>query len=277
LIAQCRLLAVALCLVALRVSAACPPQDFTPPRSVRIDGEAVLLVVHASAGFDPRYATKHGTDQAIALARSRRMPVIYLQDDSPGRDYFADDCEPDYRVRSQGGELGFDLSRVSRLYVVGGHLEMCLSTAINEVLLQWAKQPPRNRTVTYFMDAIYSNGKMIDPSDPFYKDFDRFMGIVGHGRPAGEQWPKLTLLETMGVIIREEHEIDYLKQILPRWDRTFPKSHRIDLTLNGGSPHLLRTAEGKRAATITFRFLDSAINLQPPNCSSPDVGAGCDR
>lgn len=273
----CRLLPLALCLVALRASAICPQPDFTPSRSVRIDAEAVLLVVHASASFDPRYATKRGTDEAIAFARSRRMPVIHLQDDSPEHVYFAEACQPDFRVRSEGGELGFDLGRVSRLYVAGGHLEMCLSTAINEVLLQWAKQPPRNRTVTYFMDAIYSNGKLIDASDPFYKDFDRFMGIIVHGRPAGEQWPKLTLLETMGVIIREDHEIDYLKQILPRWDRTFPGSYRIDLTLNGGAPHVLRTAEGKRAATITFRFLDSALNLLPPNCGSLAGEAECGR
>ena len=45
LIAQCRLLAVALCLVALRVSAACPPQDFTPPPRVN---SAVIRCVFRS-------------------------------------------------------------------------------------------------------------------------------------------------------------------------------------------------------------------------------------
>ena len=123
---------------------------------------------------------------------------------------------------------------------------------------------PRNRQITYFMDAIYSNGKLVDPGDAFYADFQRFMGVVTYGRPGGEHWPKLTLLETMGVIIREEHELDYLKQTLPRWDRTFPENYRIELQLNDSVKKVLRTADGWQPPTVLFRFLDSALSLTAP-------------
>ena len=56
------------------------------------------------------------------------------------------------------------------------------------------------------MDGIFSNGKNIADTDPYYKDYVRFMGIVNYSRPAGEYFPKLTLLETMGVIVTEARQ-----------------------------------------------------------------------
>jgi hypothetical protein len=114
------------------------------------------------------------------------------------------------------------------------------------------------------MDAIYSNGKLIDPADPFYSDFQRFMGIVAYGRPGGEHWPKLNLLESMGVIVREEHQLEYLKQALPRWDTTFPPTYRVELQLNDSVKKVLRPAEGWTPPTVLFRFVDSALNLATP-------------
>lgn len=149
----------------------------------------------------------------------------------------------------------------AHLYIVGGHLELCLSAALHDILLQWSKQPPRNLTVTYLMDAIYSNGKLVDPAEPYYGDFVKFMNVVTYGRPGGEHWPKLSLLETMGVIIREDHEMLYLKQVLPRWDRTFPPSYRVELQLNDSVKKVLRPAAGWHPPTLLFHFVDSAINL----------------
>ena len=114
------------------------------------------------------------------------------------------------------------------------------------------------------MDAIYSNGKMIEPADPFYADFERFMGIVTYGRPGGEHWPKLSLLETMGIILREDHELEYIKKILPRWDRTFPRNYRIAVQMNDSVKKVLRTAPGWNPPTVLFRFVDSALNLSEP-------------
>jgi hypothetical protein len=111
------------------------------------------------------------------------------------------------------------------------------------------------------MDAIYSNGRMIEPADPFYRDFDRFLSIVSYGRPGGEHWPKLSLLETMGVIRREDHQFDYIRKILPRWDTTFPDAFRIEVQLNDSVKKVLRPAAGWHPPTVLFHFVDSALRL----------------
>jgi hypothetical protein len=150
------------------------------------------------------------------------------------------------------------------------NLELCLSTALHDILHQWSKQPPRNLTVTYLMDAIYSNGKHIQPTEPFYQDFVRFLDVVTYGRPGGEHWPKLSLLETMGIIIREDHELAYLKQVLPRWDTTFPESVRVEVQLNDSVKKVLRSSPGWHPPTLLFRFVDSALNLAPTPASGRD-------
>jgi len=242
------------------VRAACPPHEVTPPSKVHIAGDAVMIVVHESSTYDARFATKRGVDEAVRFAKTRKIPVIYLQDDTPDEFYFMEDCHPDYWVFSAGGEVSFKVP-ASHLYIVGGHLELCMSTALHDIIQQWTRRPPRNVTITYLMDAIYSNGKMIDPSDPFYEDFERFLGIVTYGRPGGEHWPKLSLLETMGIIRKEEHELEYIKQILPRWDTTFPKNYRIEVQLNNSVKKVLRSADGWRPPTVLFHFVDSALLL----------------
>lgn len=244
--------------------AACPPHAFTDPAHIRIKGDTLMIVTHATATHDARYATKRGVDEAVRFAKGQHIPVIYLQDDTPERFYFMEDCNPDYWAASQGGEVNFAVP-ASHLYIVGGHLEMCMSATLHDVLYQWAKKPPaRKLTVTYFMDAIYSNGKLVESDAVFYADFQRFMGVVTYGRPGGEHWPKLSLLETMGVIVREDHELEYLRQALPRWDRTFPDSWRIELQLNDSVKKVLRAAPGWNPPTLLFRFVDSALNLSQP-------------
>lgn len=243
--------------------AACPAPRFTTPEKIQLKSDAVLLVVHASAAFDARVASKRGIDEAVRFARHRNLPVIYLHDDGPPADYFTADCDPDYTVRSNGGELGFDLT-ARQVYVVGGHLELCLATAVNELIYRWAQMPASDRTLTFLMDGIYSNGKSIDPAAPYYADFNRFMDIVTWGRPGGEHWPKLTLLETMGIIRSEEHELDYIKEILPRWDTTFSDNYRIEVRMNQSVPKVLRAAPGWQPPTIRFEFIDTAAALDTP-------------
>jgi hypothetical protein len=213
--------------------------------------------------YDARFATKRGVDEAVRLAKSRKIPVIYLQDDTPDEFYFMADCYPDHWVFSQGGEIRFEVT-ASHVYIVGGHLELCMSAALHDIIHQWSKRSPRDFTVTYLMDAIYSNGRMIEDSDPFFADFERFMGIVTWGRPGGEHWPKLSLLETMGIIKREDHELDYIKKILPRWDRTFPENFRVAVQMNGSVKKVLRAAPGWNPPTLLFQFYDSALSLAEP-------------
>ncbi len=237
--------------------AVCAEHTLADPSRVRLAGDAVLIVTHPSSTYDARVAAKRGTDDAVRFAKDNRIPVVYLQDDSPLRYYYVDDCAPDYWVFSKGGEVEFDLP-VSHVYLAGGHLELCLGETLNDVLLIWSRKPPRSLTVTFLMDGIYSNGKSVEESDPYYGDFTRFMRVVTYGRPAGEHWPKLTLLETMGVINKEEHELEYLKKILPRWDRTMPAEYRIELQLNDSVVKVLRPGPGWNPPTLRFHFVDSA-------------------
>lgn len=240
--------------------AACRQSEFTPPSKVKINGDSVMIVVHESSTYDARFSTKRGVDEAVRFAKAKKIPVIYLQDDTPDEYYFMEDCHPDYWVFSAGGEISFNVT-VNHVYIVGGHLELCMSAALHDITYQWAKRPPRDYRITYLMDAIYSNGKMIDPSDPYYHDFDRFLKIVTYGRPGGEHWPKLSLLETMGIIRSEEHELNYIKQILPRWDTTFPDNYRIEVQMNRSVKKVLRAADGWYPPTVTFHFVDSALFL----------------
>ena len=244
----------------LSLSWACQEAKTTLPTHIHIPGDSVMIVVHETATYDARYSTKRGVDEAVRFAKARRIPVIYLVDESPEKYYFMEDCTPDYWVSSAGGEISFDVS-ADHLYVVGGHLEACMSATLHDVIYQWAKRAPKNHTITYFMDAIYSNGKLVEPSDKFYRSFNRFLSIVTYGRPGGEHWPKLSLLETMGVIRDESLQLDYLTKVLPRWDTTFPASYRIELQLDQSVKKVLRPAPGWFPPTVLFHFIDSALTL----------------
>jgi len=236
-----------------------------------------MIVTHATSIHDARLATKRGVDEAIHFAKSKQIPVIYLQDDSPEQYYFMEDCYPDYWVFSEGGEILFDV-RPSHVYVAGGHLEICLSSTLHDVLFAWAKQPKRNLTVTYLMDAIYSNGKSIEESDPYYTDFQKFMSVVTYGRPEGEYWPKLTLLETMGVIKKEKDELEYLKKILPHYARTLPADYRVELRLEDAALRVLKPANGLYPPTLRFEFVGSALNLfEPAGLQTAEARLGTDR
>jgi hypothetical protein len=243
--------------------ASCPVQSFTDSKAVRLNTDAVLIVTHPSSDFDARLASKRGIDDAVRFAKSHRIPVVVLQDDAPAASYFMDECNPEYRIVSSGGEITFNVMP-SHVYVVGGHLELCLGRTVNDIILQWSRQTPRakdNLTVTYLMDAIYANGKAIEEDDQFYKSYARFMEIVTWGRPAGEHWPKVTLLETMGIIGGGAEQMDFLKRILPRYDRTMPDAYRVELRLNHEPAQILRQASGWFPPTLRFEFFSSFLEL----------------
>ena len=241
--------------------ASCPEPRFTDPGAIQIKDRAVLIVTHASSVFEPRHATKYGVDAAVRFAKQGKIPVVYLVDESPLQSYFFEDCQPDYWVKSIDGDIAFPVN-VQQIYLAGGHAELCLSRSIHDLILQAAQRSQRNLTVTYLMDAVYSNGKTVDESDPFYKDFTSFLSVVTYGRPGGERWPKLTLLEAMGAIKRLEWDYMYLKELLPRWDRTFSEDYRVELQMGELETRVLRRGAGLKPPTIKFHFIDSADLIQ---------------
>jgi hypothetical protein len=250
--------ALASCL-SLPALAACPSHAFTDPANVRLAGSSVMIVTHASSNDDGRIATKLGVDEAIRFAKERRIPVVYLQDDRPEDAYFMEDCNPDYWVFSTG-EVRFDVP-ASRLYLIGGHLEECMSTTVHDVLLDWSRKPRRNLTVTYFMDGIFSNGRYVQSTDSWSGRYHRFISIVTYAKPAGEHFQKVTLLETMAVIRDERKQYEYLGRVLPHFERTMP-DYRVELKLMDAPARVLQRGRGERPPVLRFHFIDSAISVE---------------
>lgn len=241
--------------------AACRNYRPTPAEQVRIAGDSVLIVTHATATHDPRFSTKYGVDQAVKWAKEKNIPIVYLVDETPVELYLMDDCHPTYWVKSNDGDITFPV-RQSNVFFAGGHLEMCLSRTIHDVLSQSARLKNRSIRFTYFMDAIYSNGKSIEPDDPYYRDFSSFLSVVTYGRPGGETWPKLSLLETLGVIKSLDHDYRYLTKILPRWDNTLSDGVHVDLTIEGNNTQRLRSGSGIFSPRFEFLFVESASAMR---------------
>lgn len=249
--------ALALLLLSHAALAACQRPPFTPPALVSLDSDAVLLVTHASTTYDTRLSSKLGVDRAIRAARKKGIPVVYLEDRTPEDQYFTADCSPDYRVFSRDGEVPFEV-KASRVYVVGGHLEYCLSRTVKDVIASWARQPVRDRNLTFLMDGIYSTGELIEESDPFYQDFRQFKRAIAHRRTDADPSPKFSLLETLGLIDREETELEFLRRALPNSGEVLTSAYDIVLSLNGALSQKIRGESEKAAARIRFNFVDSA-------------------
>ncbi len=257
------LAALALALCSQPGFASCPQHLLTEPDKVILNGDSVLIVTHASMFYDARLSSKRGVDEAVKYAKSSNIPVVYLQDGSPDSDYFMNDCSPDYWVYSENGELSFDI-KPTQVYIVGGHLEKCMYTTVKDLLTSWAKQPAKDLTLTYFMDGIYSNGELVRKTDPYYRDFEIFMRAATRGRPGGEYWPKLNLLETMGVINKEEHELEFLMDAVPEFEKIMPPGYRVELQMNNSVVKVLQPAPGWHPPTLRFRFVDSALKMVSP-------------
>jgi hypothetical protein len=242
-------------------AAACGPYKRSSPAEVRINADAMLVVTHASARYDARLSTKRGVDSAVRFAKSKGLPVLYLEDGSPAEFQLPDDCNPDHWLHSEEGELPVDF-RGNQVYVAGGHLEVCLANTLVDVMDRWARQPRRDLTITYFMDAIYSNGKEVADSDPWQRDFANFLSVVTYGRPATSDWPKVALLETMGIIVSESRQFDYLERIVPHHSRFFGADYRVEIGLND-RVRVIQQGRGSRPPVLRFQFLDSAAGTGP--------------
>jgi hypothetical protein len=251
------ILALALAVFSEAALAVCQKPPFTHPARVVLDSDAVLLVTHASATYDTRQSSKLGIDRAVRFARQKGIPVIYLEDKTPEAQYFTADCSPDYRVFSRDGELPFEL-KATHVYVVGGHLEHCLARTVEGVVSSWARQQVRDRTLTFLMDGIYSTGELVEESDPFYKDLRQFKRAIAHRRTDADPMPKLTLLETLGLIDEEETEIEFVKRALPYSGEVLTAAYEVELSLNNTLSRKVQTEPGKALGRIRFNFLDSA-------------------
>lgn len=257
------ILALALAVFSEAALAVCQKPPFTHPAQVVLDSDAVLLVTHASATYDSRLSSKLGIDRAVRFARQKGIPVIYLEDKTPEEQYFTADCSPDYRVFSRDGELSFEV-KATHVYVVGGHLEHCLARTVEGVVHSWARQQVRDRTLTFLMDGIYSTGELIEEADSFYKDFAQFRRAIAHRRTDADPMPKLTLLETLGLIDEEETEIEFVKRALPYSGEVLTSTYEVELSLNNTLTRTMPSEPGQARGRIRFNFLDSAAKVGAP-------------
>lgn len=259
------LLALALSVSCGVATASCPEQPFTRPEDVRLDSDPALLVVHASNVFDPLYASKHGIEAATRYARLNHIRVVYLQDDADAQAYFTDDCRPDYRLRSEYGELSIEI-RAAEIYLAGGHLEQCLHATEQDVLSSWSRQPRRNRTLTYLMDGIYSDGELVRDEDGYSQNFALIWRALNYHSNEDDEHPgpKITLLQSLGLIGNEAEETAYLKRALPDYTTFAQLGYRVAMQVNTGPLQILREASAASAPTLLFRFVDSASDLALP-------------
>lgn len=248
---------LALVLLSQAALAVCPRPPFTPPSQVVLNSDAVMLVTHASATYDTRMSGKLGVDRAIRAARQKGIPAVYLEDRTPETQYYTAECSPDYRVFSRDGEVPFEV-KASRVFVVGGHLEHCLARTVKEVIASLARQPVRDRNLTFLMDGIYSTGELIDESDPFYQGFRQFKRAIAHRRTDADPAPKFSLLETLGLIDQEETEVEFLRRAQPNSGEVLTSAYDVLLSLNGTLSQKIRGEPELAAAKIRFNFVDSA-------------------
>lgn len=239
----------------------CPPRALASADDIQLEHDAVLIVTHANAKYDARLATKFGGDQATGFARARGIPMVYLLDDAVEANYFTGECTPEYRLYSASGELGFEVHS-PHVYVAGGHLEQCLLNTVNEVIYSWAIQEERDPSLTFLMDAIYSSGEQIKADDEYFADYNTFMRILGHGRSEEGFWPKITLLETAGLIRQQKRVVDYLKRTLPNFENALLPDYRIELYLNDVEVAVLQDTLTWDSPVLQIRFVYSASGIQ---------------
>ncbi len=238
----------------------CPPLTPGAPAEIRADQDSLLILTHASTKYDGRLATKYGVDRATRFARRHGIPMVYLQDDADESNYFTEDCSPQYWLYSASGELGFEVQS-SNVYVAGGHLEQCLFTTINEVISSWAGQEKRDISLTYLMDAIYSSGELIRDSDEYSTDYGMFMRVLNYGRAEDAPWPKITLLETAGLIRQQDRVVEYMKRTLPDFRSSLSRNYRVELYLNDDEVAVLQDPPVWDTPVLKIHFVDSALKL----------------
>lgn len=254
------LFVVALALFPCLAQAYCQTRPLSSPDQVSLDTDSVLIVTHASARYDTRFSTKQGLDYATSIARGKGIPLVYLHDDAAEQDYLTKDCAPEYWVLSENGELGFHVLP-SHVYVAGGHLEQCLFHTVQSVIFSWSMQDERDLTLTFLMDAIYSSGDLVNDSDDYHANFGAFMSVLEHGRGEDDPWPKITLLETMGIISQQKYALEYLKRALPDFGNTMQPDYRVELQLNDSPVKVLQDMPAWNSPTLRFQFVDSARKL----------------
>lgn len=255
------LLFIVLALCAGLAHAYCPPRPLGTPDEIKVVQDSLLIVTHASTKYDARLATKYGLDLATNFARMRGIPMVYLQDDAIEANYFTEECAPEYWLYSASGELGFEVQS-SNVFLAGGHLEQCLFTTVNEVILSWAGQEERDLSMTFLMDAIYSSGELIMDGDEYFADYSTFMRILNYGRGEDGPWPKITLLETAGLIRQQARVVEYLKRTLPNLETSLPRDYRVELYLNDAEVAVLRDPLLWSSPVLQIRFVDSASGIQ---------------
>lgn len=251
---------IALALLPGLAQAYCPTRPLSSPDQVSLDTDSVLIVTHASARYDTRFSTKQGLDYATSIARGKGVPLVYLHDDAAEQDYFTKDCAPEYWIFSENGELGFHVLP-SHVYVAGGHLEQCLFRTVQDVIFSWSMQNERDLTLTFLMDAIYSSGELVSDSDDYYTNFGAFMRVLEHGRAEDDPWPKITLLQTMGIISQQKQALDYLKRALPDFASAMQPDYRVELQLNNSPVKVLQDMPAWNSPVLKFQFVDSARKL----------------
>jgi hypothetical protein len=243
--------------VAAALAAPCGTHGWTDATRVALPADQpVLIVTHPSTLWDGRFSSKVGMDAAVAYAKKRSYPVIYLEDNADEQTYFFSDCSPTYWVDSSGGEFAFRVPS-NHVYSVGGHWELCQANTQSDLMTAWSSKRDVPLTFTQVLDGLYAYGQYVRSDDPYANDFNRFMDIVSFRKP-GYDWPKRkhNMLEMMGVIQNDAREVEYLKRGLPPFTQIHA-SYKIELWYNGRMIETLRQGRPTNPPVLKMEFIDS--------------------
>lgn len=254
------------------MSASCGVPKFTPSENVKLTGDKVMIVTHPSTQWDGQFSSKFGMDAAVKFAKKQKIPVIYLEDSNSynADSYFFADCKPDYWVASGGGEFSFGVP-VSHVYTVGGHWEMCQAGTMSDLMHIWAAHEPRDLTITQVMDGLYTAGEHFRSSDSYYARYKAFMDVVTYGHPDDWPFPKLNLLESMGIIQNIDAQIEFLTRELPPY-HLLSSIFQVEMYLNGKLVRILQKSKDKKFPTLKIEFVDSLYVSGEPIPSSIPKG-----
>ncbi len=111
------------------------------------------------------------------------------------------------------------------------------------------------------MDGVYQKGMYFQETDPYFNTYKLLTQIADYGRPGSFNFFKLTLLETMRIIMKEDLQYEFLERNLPRFDRTLSSDYRVEIKLDDSRVKVLQKGRANNPPVLLFEFISSAYRL----------------
>lgn len=219
----------------------CQPR-ITSSENIRITKNRVMLVTHASDIYDTFRVSSLGINKSIQWAKKKSFQVLYLQDGNKTRQnsYFYDDCEPDFFVNTETGELDIKYN-AQYLVSAGGFWEACLSATIESIFRGWAAEAQINRNLVFVTDAIYTYNSA-------------FLGMGGRLLRA----QIVTLKTALNTLKTVQERNSLIRSHLQKFHAISQlRAYRVVYSINGSKEEVLYDSNIRNAPVLKIKFLSS--------------------